>query len=129
MPQEKGATKKQQNKTDKNIKLSIMVVNMNSDNASPLRRLCSNLEEYNIKNEYLLNSAKNDIYLVASDNTIKYPVYYAFENNYNAFPFETINVGYAFKNNETKKMKKIKLVYIDRIFSNDSIFFNLNLNQ
>lgn len=104
------------------LKLSIRVINI-KDNSSPLRRLCSNLDEYNFYYEYLLNSAKEEIYLQGK-NGIKYPVFYAFENNYNAFPFETINLGYTFSGRE--QLKDYRLIYIDRVFAKDTLVFSLN---
>ena len=114
----KGASKREQA-----LKLSVRIINM-KDNTSPLRALCSNLDDYNIYYEHLLNGAKNELYLLTRDQII-FPVYYSFENNYNAFPFETINVGYVLPK-ATRKNNATTLVFVDRIFSKDSIFFNLN---
>jgi hypothetical protein len=122
LPQDTAGSKKHRNRADKNIKLSIMVINM-KDNFSPLRKLCSDIDQYNIYNEYLLNGAKNEIYLQTGTD-INYPVYYAFENNYNAFPFETINVGYKLIHKK-KDHSEPKLVFVDRVFSKDTITFNL----
>lgn len=122
MPQDTMTVKKHRTKADKNIKLSIMVINM-KDNFSPLRKLCSDIDQYNIYNEYLLNGVKNEIYLQTGTN-INYPVYYSFENNYNAFPFETINVGYKLTHKK-KDHNEPKLVFVDRVFSKDTITFNL----
>lgn len=104
---------------NRNVMLSIRVINM-KDNASPLRSRCTNLDEYNTLYEYLLNSCKNEIYLQNGKN-ISYPVSYSFENNYNAFPFETINVGYHI----SRKSSNCKLVYVDRVFSRDTITFTI----
>jgi hypothetical protein len=104
-----------------NLVLSIMIINM-QDNTSPLRKLCANLDDYNQYYEYLLNSCKNDIVLQAGNKRL-YPVYYAFENNYDAFPFETINVG--FESDRTNKglnhLKNPELIYADKVFSHDTI--------
>lgn len=121
MPQE-SVTLKSKEKT-KSIKFSIMIINM-KNNFSPLRRLCSDINDYNIYNEYLLNGAKNEIYLLTNSG-INYPTYYLFENNYSAFPFETINVGYSVPS-PVKKGTQFTLVYVDRVFSKDTISFNLN---
>jgi hypothetical protein len=107
---------------DRALKLSIRVINM-EDNSSPLRRLCGDLQDYNTYYEYLLNGAKNEIYLEGKKG-IKYPVFYAFENNYNAFPFETFNLGYTFSGRE--KLEDYNLVFIDRVFAKDTIVFSLN---
>ena len=106
---------------NKVMQLSIMVENM-MDNASPLRKLCTNLDDYNTYYEYLLNGAKNEIYL-QSAKSISYPISYSFENNYNVFPFETINVGYR----TPDRKKGTQLVYIDRVFSRDTLYFPIKL--
>jgi len=106
-------------------RFSIRVINT-ADNASPLRRLCHNLDEYNTYYEYLLNRALNDLQLI-DNGAILYPVSYSFENNYNAFPFETINVGYRIDLRQARKKKHaLKMVYADRVFAQDTIVFNLN---
>lgn len=120
LPEDEAVGRKQ--KVRAGVKLSIRVINMH-DNSSPLRRLCGDLQDYNTYYEYLLNGAKEEIYLQGKQG-LKYPVYYAFENNYNAFPFETINLGYAFSGRE--QLKDYQLVFIDRVFSKDTIVFQLN---
>lgn len=72
--------------------MSIVVVNK-YDATSPLRKVCSSLEDYNTRYEYLLNDARNDIAIEWAGH-VYHPVYYAFENNYNTMPFETINIGF-----------------------------------
>jgi hypothetical protein len=106
------------------IRLSIMVVNI-KDNTSPLRKLCSNLDQYNIYYEYLLNSCKNELSLQSAKH-VAYPVSYSFENNYDAFPFETINVGYRIGRS---KKESYKLVYVDRVFSQDTLTFPISTKQ
>jgi len=97
-----------------------------TDNFSPLRRLCRNLQEYNTYYEYLLNGAAQDLLLV-DRGQILYPVSYSFENNYNAFPFETINVGYRYGRQPRRPKKRdLKMIYTDRVFAQDTIVFNLN---
>lgn len=123
MPEEEQVAGKSRHNKTKSIKLSMMIINM-KNNFSPLRRLCSDINEYNLYNEYLLNGAKNEIYLI-SGNTINYPVFYAFENNYNAFPFETINVGYTLPK-KNKKSTPMSLVFVDRVFAKDTLTFSLN---
>ena len=56
-----------------------------------------------------------------------YPVYYAFENNYDAFPFETINVGFEYdlRKNGINSLKNLQLIYTDKIFSHSTISCNL----
>lgn len=120
IPQAAGA---ENNRKTTNLTLSIRIINRKS-NVSPLRGICTNLEDYNTYYEYLLNRCKDDISLVY-DGKIAYPVYYAFENNYNSFPFETINVGYRFSPGR-RGPKEMKLVFLDKIFSHDTLAFSLN---
>jgi hypothetical protein len=123
MPNDLSDKKSKNKKKLRSVKLSLMIINM-KDNSSPLRRLCTDINQYNIYYEYLLNTAKNELYLRTADK-INYPVYYSFENNYNAFPFETINVGYALEHFD-KKHTETTLVFVDRVFSKDTLFFNLS---
>lgn len=104
------------------IRLSIRIINK-AGNVSPLRAVSANYEKYNINNEYLLNGAKNDIMLLVKGLVI-YPSYYSFENNYNAFPFETINLGYSLTTQQRKL--PVELIFVDKVFTQDSILFNLN---
>jgi hypothetical protein len=100
---------------------SIRVINI-SDNNSPLRKISKNLDEYNTAYAYLLTQAKND-FVLYSNNSVFYPSYYAIENHYNSFPFETINIGYSIKK-EKKKGDRL-IAFIDRVFTQDTIVFNL----
>jgi len=113
-------------KQKENLRLSIMVVNM-KDNTSPLRKRCTNLDEYNQYYEYLLNSCKNDI-VVRDGKKELYPVYYAFENNYDAFPFETINIGFEYdlRKKGLSSLHKLQLIYTDKVFSQAVINCKLN---
>lgn len=104
--------------------LSIRVINM-ENNTSPLRRLCTSLDDYNEYYEYLLNHCKEDI-TVSAGGALLYPVSYSFENNYNAFPFETINVGYRYKAGKEKYKGGVALTYNDKVFAHDTINFDLN---
>jgi len=104
--------------------LSIRVINKDGG-VSPLRGICQDLRQYSILYEYLLNAAKNDFVLL-NGNEFEYPIYYSFENNYNAFPFETINIGYSGSvNPSATQLKKLRLLYMDKIFSHDTLLLNL----
>lgn len=105
-----------------NLILSITVTNR-EDNISPLRKISGNLDQYNTYYEYLLNRCKENLVL-RNGSELFYPVYYSFENNYNAFPFETINVGYRLK--RTRKEKALTLQYTDLVFAHDTLNFPLN---
>ncbi len=117
LPEQPGTSRAK----NRSLALNIRVINI-MDNVSPLRKRSGNLDEYNTYYEYLLNGCKNEIYLNAGGR-ISYPVSYSYENNYNAFPFESINVGYTI----SKRKKKYELVYIDRVFSQDTVTFSLSL--
>lgn len=111
-------------RNDENVMLSIRIVNT-YDNNSPLRKLCTSLDDYNQYYEYLLNHTKEDITMTAK-GTLLYPVAYSFENNYNAFPFETINVGYRFATTKNAHAKALVLTYDDKVFGRDTVNFYLN---
>jgi hypothetical protein len=120
MPDTAAGAKSKKHMVLQPIMFSIRIINM-QDGSSPLRRLCSNLEEYNEYYEYLLNQAKNDI-VILNGNEIEYPVYYSFENSYNVFPFETINVGYSRERlKHGDHAKNLRLLYQDKIFSHDTL--------
>lgn len=104
------------------LQFSIRIINMETS-TSPLRRLCTGLDDYNLFYEYLLNGAKNDLLLV-SGTDVSYPVSYSFENNYNAFPFEIINVGYSSEVSGKKRRRSdaMTLLFVDKIFSHDTLF-------
>lgn len=113
-------------KQKENLTLSIMVVNI-KDNTSPLRKRCTSLDEYNHYYEYLLNSCKDDI-VVRDGKKELYPVYYAFENNYDAFPFETINIGFEYdlRKKGLSSLHKLQLIYTDKVFSQAVVNCKLN---
>jgi|GEM_PF-4592264 len=114
--------KKADRSKKESVRLMIRIVNK-ANNVSPLRAMSGSYDAYNSNNEYLLNGAKNDIMLLIKGQYI-YPLYYSFENNYNSFPFETINLGYSISRQQ--KRSAVQLVFIDKVFTQDSIFFNLN---
>lgn len=105
------------------VKLSIRVINT-EDGTSPLRKRCGSLEEYNTYYEYLLNGAKEDIVLLQASKVF-YPVFYAFENNYNVVPYETINVGYVKKRARRKNAEHAQLLFNDKVFSGDTLVCDL----
>lgn len=110
--------------SSENMMLSIRVVNT-YDNTSPLRKLSTSLDDYNQYYEYLLNHTKDDITMYAN-GALLYPVAYSFENNYNAFPFETINVGYKLSTRGKSAVKGLRLTYDDKVFARDTVNFYLN---
>jgi hypothetical protein len=107
----------------KGIVLTVRVYN-NQDMSSPLRKVCRSMDAYNSANEYLLNKLRQDIrleYGTASCN----PTDFWFENNYNAFPFETFKVGFTPPKSFFKGHSKVaQLVYVDRVFTGDTLSFH-----
>ncbi len=126
-----ASTARGTSKRNTELVLSIKIINTEENGASPLRRQSKNLDQYNVLYEYLLNQAKNDLTLV-SGNAIAYPVYYAFENNYNVVPFETINVGYDISSLQRRRRKnnaELRLFYMDKIFAHDTLSCSLTHPQ
>jgi hypothetical protein len=128
LPIDKQTTKKsKQSKNSHPLVFSIMIINQENGD-SPLRRICGSLEQYNALYEYLLNQAKNDLALVSGTNVL-YPSYCSFENNYNAFPFETLNVGFsadALARYKVRKSVPVRLLYMDRVFAHDTVTCDIN---
>lgn len=103
---------------------AIRIVNT-ADNYSPLRKLSSNLEAYNTMYAYLLNQAKYDL-LLQSDKGKQYACsYYAFENNYNAFPFDAMTIGFTIEGKKRYRHAQQQIQYIDHVFTQDTILFQL----
>lgn len=110
--------KPQDPKGKNQIVVSLRVINT-ENNVSPLRRISNNIEAYSTYYEYLLNSAKNDFILQTATYEL-YPKWFAFENNYNAFPFEVLNVGFE-DNALRKKDVPLTLLFTDRVFSHNVV--------
>ena len=109
-------------KRNRPLIFSIRIINMEND-VSPLRRISSSLKQYDVFYEYLLNQTKNDLALV-SGTTVVYPSYYSFENSYNVFPFETVNVGFSAEviaQSKFKKSEPVRLLYADKVFAHDTL--------
>lgn len=105
------------------LNLSIRLINVGA-NVSPLRAISKDLEQYSANYEYFLNHAQQDVFLRIKNEPV-FPKYYFFENNYNAFPFDVINVGFAIGAQQIKK--GVQLVFVDKLLTRDSIFFNINI--
>jgi hypothetical protein len=122
LPQQPGPNESRHKGSSRNLIFSITVTNT-LDNTSPLRKISGDLDQYNTYYEYLLNRCKENLVL-KNGNELAYPVYYSFENNYNAFPFETINVGYRLK--PLHKNNALTLQFTDLVFAHDTLNFPLN---
>ncbi len=89
-------------------------------NQSPLRYQVSGQEEYAARQNYYLNEAPNDIYLLYGSDTL-YVSSYWFENSQNLLPFETIIVGFKLPGNVQQPEQDLKLSFYDRVFKNGII--------
>lgn len=87
---------------------------------SPLRYEVSGLEEYTNRQDYFLNAAARDIYLLYGKDTL-YVNSYWFENNQNLTAHETMIVGFSLPGNAKKPEKDMQLSYYDRVFKNGII--------
>lgn len=82
---------------------------------SPLRYKAGGLENYAARQDYYLNYAARDIYLLYGADTL-YVSSYWFENNQNLTLHETMIVGFNLP--EGRPLKDMKLSIYDRIFGN-----------
>lgn len=87
---------------------------------SPLRYQVSGLEEYNTRQDYFLNTASKDIYMLYGKDTL-YVNSYWFENNQNLAAHETMIVGFKLPGTDTKPERDMQVSYYDRIFKNGII--------
>lgn len=98
---------------------------------SPMRYGVHSIEEYNERQNYYLNQAQNEIRLVYGDKRIV-PMSYAFENNYNLTPQETIVVGFLLPQGEDKPRQDMRISFVDKVFKNGIInaeYSSENLNN
>jgi hypothetical protein len=89
-------------------------------NQSPLRYQIADLNEYTQRQDYYLNQAAKDIYLLYGKDTL-YVDSYWFENNQNLTPYETMIVGFKLPVGISEPAQDLKLSYYDRIFKNGII--------
>ena len=69
------------------------------DNKSFLQT-SENMDDYNVKLDYLIEDAKNDFYLTIGNDTIK-SNYYHFERTYELTTYDRVNIGFDKKNEVT----------------------------
>lgn len=89
-------------------------------NQSPLRYQVTDLNEYTQRQDYFLNRAANDIYLLYGKDTL-YADSYWFENNQNLTPYETMIVGFRLPEGVAAPREDLRLSYYDRVFKNGII--------
>lgn len=89
-------------------------------NQSPLRYNITGLEEYTGRQNYYLNEAPKDMYLLYGSDTL-YVNSYWFENSQNLLPYETMIVGFKLPGNDLKPERDLKFSFYDRVFQNGII--------
>jgi hypothetical protein len=98
-----------------NISFSI-----NGYGQSPLRYKISSIDEYTERQNYYLNQAPADIYLLYGNDSLLVESYW-FENNQNLAPFETMVVGFRLPSSDSIPKYDLKLSFYDRVFKNGII--------
>lgn len=94
--------------------------NIEGYNQSPLRYQVADLNEYTQRQDYYLNQAAKDIYLLYGKDTL-YVDSYWFENNQNLTPYETIIVGFKLPGGISEPKEDLRLSYYDRVYKNGII--------
>lgn len=89
-------------------------------NQSPLRYQVNGLEEYTARQDYYLNRASGDMYLLYGKDTL-YVSSYWFENNQNLATHETMVVGFKLPAGTAKPEEDMRLSFYDRVFQNGII--------
>lgn len=87
---------------------------------SPLRYGISTIEEYTARQDYYLNQAAKDIYLLYGKDTL-YVNSYWFENNQNLTPYETMIIGFKLPGKDASPQRDMQLSFYDRVFRNGII--------
>lgn len=89
-------------------------------NQSPLRYKIAGVDEYTERQDYFLNEASKDIYLMYGTDTV-YVDSYWFENNQNITPYETMIVGFVLPDGDETVKKDMRLSFHDRVYRNGVI--------
>jgi hypothetical protein len=87
---------------------------------SPLRYKITGIDEYTQRQNYYLNQAPADIYLLYGNDSLLIDSYW-FENNQNLAPFETMIVGFKLPAPDTIPVQDLRLAFFDRVFKNGII--------
>jgi hypothetical protein len=93
---------------------------INGFDQSPLRYKVSGIDEYNARQNYYLNQAPRDMYLLYCNYTL-YVEGYWFENNQNLSPFETMVIGFKLPKNDSVPRYDLRFSFYDRVFKNGII--------
>ena len=89
-------------------------------NQSPLRYQASGLEEYNARQDYYLNKAPKDMYLLYGKDTL-YVSSYWFENSQNLSTHETMVVGFTLPEKVVQPEEDLRFSFYDRVYQNGII--------
>lgn len=102
--------------------LSLRIVNIKTGE-SPLRFVAADIRQYTAYYEYLLNQGPADFRMIYQGQELL-PVSYSVENNYNAFPFETLNISFKADRKAGSKKPKV-LLFEDKVFSHRVIWMKM----
>jgi hypothetical protein len=91
--------------------------------AGPLKYCSRSLEHYQLQYAYLLNDAKNDLFLKCGQTRI-HPSSYVFTTHYSSVPMEELLVSFDFST--ARKGEAVSLFYVDRVFLHDTLEYPLN---
>lgn len=89
-------------------------------NESPLRYNLTSLEEYTARQDYYLNKAPKDMYLLYGKDTL-YVNSYWFENNQNLSLHETMVIGFKLPGKILKPEEDLRFSFYDRVYQNGII--------
>ena len=89
-------------------------------NQSPLRYQVTGIEEYTRRQDYYLNEAAKDMYMLYGNDTL-YVNSYWFENNQNLLPYETMVVGFSLPDKEEQPEEDLRFSFHDKVYKNGII--------
>jgi hypothetical protein len=89
-------------------------------NQSPLRYKLTSLDEYTARQNYFLNEAPKDMYMLYGKDTL-YVNSYWFENNQNLSLHETMVVGFKLPGKALKPEEDLRFSFYDRVHKNGII--------
>jgi len=95
---------------------------------SPLRYGVSDLSGYQSRQDYYLNQAPSDAYLLYGSDTL-YPTSYWFENGLNLVPHETMVFGFALPEGQDQAKEEMRFSFHDRIFRNGILKASIDKNS
>jgi hypothetical protein len=92
---------------------------------SPLRYGIADLASYQSRQDYFLNQAAADAYLLYGSDTL-YPTTYWFENGLNLIPHETMVFGFALPEGQDQAKEEMVFSFHDRCFKNGIVKASIN---